>query len=154
MRSGRPGNLRRDAETVDVPASWPLPDILPVPALLAGQTPLTHYALGFFTRMLFSCLAAIKELARGYGSSLVLCSATQPAVMDEHLRDDTGRALPETIPARDLREIAPSQGRGFARNWASLLRIANKNPQHAVPGVFLSSDDQTILFPTVYGARA
>lgn len=57
--------------------------------------------------MLRPCLAAIKELARGYGSSLVLCTATQPAVTDAHLTDENGKPLPEAIPAASLREIAP-----------------------------------------------
>ena len=61
--------------------------------------------------MLRPCLAAIKELARGYGASLVLCTATQPAVTDHHLRDERGRPLPEAIPSEALREIAPERER-------------------------------------------
>lgn len=48
------------------------------------------------------CLAALKELTRGYGCSVVLCTATQPAV-----RDADGLRAPEAIPANKTREIAP-----------------------------------------------
>jgi CRISPR-associated endonuclease/helicase Cas3 len=48
------------------------------------------------------CLAAIKELARGYGCSVVLCTATQPAI-----RDADGLRVDEAIPAGETREIAP-----------------------------------------------
>lgn len=48
------------------------------------------------------CLAALKELVRGYGCSVVLCTATQPAI-----RDDDGLHADEAIPAGETREIAP-----------------------------------------------
>lgn len=48
------------------------------------------------------CLAALKELARGYGCSVVLCTATQPAI-----RDADGLRAQEAIPAKATREIAP-----------------------------------------------
>ena len=48
------------------------------------------------------CLAAMKELVRGYGCSVVLCTATQPAI-----RDVDGLRTEEAIPANETREIAP-----------------------------------------------
>jgi CRISPR-associated endonuclease/helicase Cas3 len=50
--------------------------------------------------LLTPCLAALRELARGYGSSLVLCTATQPAVKQ---REDFRIGF----PADSLREIIP-----------------------------------------------
>jgi len=49
------------------------------------------------------CLAAMKELVRGYGCSVVLCTATQPAI-----RDADGLRAEEAIPAEETREIAPN----------------------------------------------
>lgn len=49
------------------------------------------------------CLAALKELTRGYGCSVVLCTATQPAI-----RDADGLRVDEAIPASKTREIAPN----------------------------------------------
>ncbi len=48
------------------------------------------------------CLAALKELVRGYGCSVVLCTATQPAI-----RDADGLRVKEAIPKETTCEIAP-----------------------------------------------
>lgn len=63
-------------------------------------------------RLLRPCLAAVKELARGYGTSLVLCTATQPAV-----RKEDGFGAPEGLS--EVREIAPDP----LRLYSSLKRV-------------------------------
>ena len=51
-------------------------------------------------------IAALKELARGYGTSVVLCTATQPAVTQEAFASvGTSRPPPEMIAKAELREI-------------------------------------------------
>lgn len=52
------------------------------------------------------CLAALKELTRGYGCSVVLCTATQPAISD-----CDGLKVPEAIVKAATREIAPDPER-------------------------------------------
>lgn len=53
-------------------------------------------------RLLRPCLAAVKELARGYGASVVFCTATQPALIKED-----GFPADEGLARDDVREIAP-----------------------------------------------
>ncbi len=56
------------------------------------------------------CLAALKELVRGYGCSIVFCTATQPAI-----RDADGLTADEAIPANATREIAPKPSALYKR---------------------------------------
>ena len=61
-------------------------------------------------KVLRPCLAALSALAHGYLSSVVLCTATQPAV-----RDVDGFAAPEALKAEAVREIAPEPQRLYQR---------------------------------------
>lgn len=51
------------------------------------------------------CIAALRELARSYGSSVVLCTATQPALMRAPWLE--GGLVPE-----EVRDIIPAEARG------------------------------------------
>ncbi len=56
-------------------------------------------------RLLRPCLAAVQELARGYGSTVVFCTATQPALLKGRKGD--GFPAPEGLVPKDVRELAP-----------------------------------------------
>ncbi|MCI4661060.1 MAG: CRISPR-associated helicase Cas3' [Neomegalonema sp.] len=67
------------------------------------------------------CLAAIAELARNYGSSVVLCTATQPAV-----RLEDGFRAPEALSTAGelpIRELAPEP----ERLYRTLKRVRVEN---------------------------
>ncbi len=61
-------------------------------------------------KVLRPCLASLKELARGYGTSVVLCTATQPAV-----RRKDGFTSQEALEIDETREIAPNPFELFKR---------------------------------------
>jgi CRISPR-associated endonuclease/helicase Cas3 len=74
------------------------------------------------------CIAAIDELARNYRASIVLCTATQPAIED---RGDGERSFRGGL--RDVREIAPEREALFRR----LKRVSIKKVDHEL-------DDETL----------
>jgi len=82
------------------------------------------------------CLAALRELARGYGCSVVSCTATQPAI-----RDCDGLRADEALPAKATREIAPDPEELYRRLKRVEARFAGA----------LSNDD---LAAKVAGQRA
>jgi CRISPR-associated endonuclease/helicase Cas3 len=84
-------------------------------------------------RFLLPCLAALDELTRNYGVSVVLCTATQPALrrQDGALQDGRGRPLGLDIP--ETRELAP---RPIAL-YQALKRVAVE----VLPG---STTDETV----------
>ncbi len=63
-------------------------------------------------KLLRPCLAAVKELARGYGSTVVFCTATQPALLRG--RDGDGFPAPEGLAPEEARELAPDPPRLYA----------------------------------------
>lgn len=89
-------------------------------------------------------IAALKELARGYGTSVVLCTATQPAVTQEAFQAvGTSRPPKEMIAKKDLREIIPPNRHLYAR----LQRV--KSNVH--PGTMSDPDLVTALASTEQG---
>ncbi|OIR02079.1 DEAD/DEAH box helicase [mine drainage metagenome] len=70
--------------------------------------------------LLKPCVAAMDELARNYGASLVLCTATQPALDQRHFPPDSGMGLdlagrelapdPETLAAGLKRVVLRASG--------------------------------------------
>ncbi|MCW9043639.1 MAG: CRISPR-associated endonuclease Cas3'' [Pseudopelagicola sp.] len=81
---------------------------------IAGSVIVLDEAQSLPLAFLRPCLAALKELVRGYGCSVVLCTATQPAV-----HEGDGLGWPEALVSADTREIAPDP----ARLYASLKRV-------------------------------
>ena len=75
---------------------------------LAGSVIVLDEAQTLPLKVLRPCLAALRELARGYGASVVFCTATQPAI-----RRKDGFGAPEAL--EEVREIAPNPSNLFAR---------------------------------------
>ena len=89
-------------------------------------------------KLLRPCVAALKELARGYGCSVVFCTATQPALTKEEFE----RAAPASRPPREmldgsrLREIvqagsqslcaAAARSRGNGREHCRTRRLCKQ----------------------------
>jgi CRISPR-associated endonuclease/helicase Cas3 len=83
-------------------------------------------------RLLHPCIAALRELAAGYGASVVLCTATQPAVI---VRDNFPIGLPEprqivTQPERIHQALRRTQVIPLSkRTDAELVSRLKQHPQ-------------------------
>ncbi len=81
--------------------------------------------------LLMPCMAAIEELARNYGTSIVLCTATQSALRkaDGALRRKRGDGTyePVGLDIDDARELAPAPAALYQR----LRRVAVQRLDHA-----------------------
>lgn len=74
-------------------------------------------------KVLRPCLAALQELARAYGASIVLCTATQPAVRREKHLDNFKHGL------KGVRELAPDVGGLFRQlDRVRVTRLAQPLP--------------------------
>lgn len=69
---------------------------------IAGSVIVLDEAQSLPVPLLHACLAALRELVRGYGCSVVFCTATQPAIFKEQ-----GMDLPEAPTLAETAEIAP-----------------------------------------------
>jgi CRISPR-associated endonuclease/helicase Cas3 len=69
--------------------------------------------------LLRACVAALKELARNYGVSVVLCTATQPALVEAPTREERGFCGGFRAP----RELAPD----LPGLFAALRRVTVRN---------------------------
>lgn len=83
--------------------------------------------------LLRPCLAALKELVRGYDASVVFCTATQPALTDEAF---AGIAISEAPPKEVLKKAKVREMIATDRNLFSRLRRVE-----AVQESTLSDDD-------------
>ena len=74
--------------------------------------------------LLRSCVAMLKELARNYGVSIVLCTATQPALGAPAKEGSEG--FPDGLVLTPERELAPEPPRLFAALRRTTLRFAGQ----------------------------
>jgi len=72
--------------------------------------------------LLRPCVAMLKELARNYGVSIVLCTATQPALGEKGPDGEPG--FPDGLPLTPDRELAPDPPRLFAALRRTTLHFA------------------------------
>ncbi len=82
--------------------------------------------------LLRPCVAVLDELARGYRSSIVLCTATQPAILAT--RPDGSPGFEQGLQREKVREIAPHPKRLYER----LARVNIRRP------IKLADDDELI----------
>ncbi|MFK8250635.1 CRISPR-associated endonuclease Cas3'' [Ancylobacter terrae] len=105
--------------------------------------------------LLLPSLAAIEQLALNYRTSVVLCTATQPALrkIDEALRDGTGAARGLDLPAE--RELAPDPAGLYARlRRVAVERRAQPVPDEAVAARFAEQPQMLCIVNTRRHARA
>lgn len=97
---------------------------------LAGSVLVLDEAQTIPRPLLRPCVAMLKELARNYGVSIVLCTATQPALGAPP--PDGGPGFPDGLPLTPKRELAPDPPRLFAALRRTRLRFAGPTEDAAL----------------------
>ena len=100
-------------------------------------------------RLLRPCLAALQELSRGYGASVVLCTATQPAL----IRED-GFGAPEALLREDVRELAPDPPRLYEALRRVRVRDAGALDDAALAGQVCEQDQCLVILNNIRHAQA
>jgi CRISPR-associated endonuclease/helicase Cas3 len=105
--------------------------------------------------LLMPSLAALEELARNYRTSVVLCTATQPALrkIDGALVDKDKRPIGLDLPAE--RELAPDPARLYAKlKRVAVERIAAPLPDETIAARFAAQPQMLCVVNTRRHARA
>ncbi|OUJ17131.1 CRISPR-associated endonuclease Cas3'' [Acetobacter sp. DsW_063] len=92
--------------------------------------------------LLRPCMAVIDELAKNYGASVILCTATQPALRSQdgalplkQKKAHDGPDIPDGLEITDDRELAPDPRQLYER----LRRVAVEWPNDAVDDPWIAS---------------
>jgi CRISPR-associated endonuclease/helicase Cas3 len=91
-------------------------------------------------RFLRPCAAALDELARNYGVSIVLCTATQPALDARHFKQDDPIGLP-----LEGRELAPDPGRLVKALRRVRIRFAGAMSDDALVDALAGQDQGLVI---------
>ncbi len=88
---------------------------------LAGSVIILDEAQSIPVKLLRPCMAAIDELAKNYGATIILCTATQPALRTQDgALPRTSKGALEGLDISDERELAPDQ----RELYTTLRRVA------------------------------
>ena len=103
-------------------------------------------------RLLRPCLAAMQELVRGYGASIVLCTATQPALLKG--REGDGFPAPEGLEPDAVRELAPDPPRLYEEFRRVTVRNAGEMSDAALAERLLAREQVLAIVNSTEHARA
>ncbi len=103
-------------------------------------------------RLLRPCLAAVRELVRGYGVTVVLCTATQPALRKG--REGDGFPAPEGIEPDEVRELAPEPPRLYEAFRRVRVRNAGEMSDEELAERLLAQEQVLAIVNSKEHARA